>query len=278
VLEIRRSKAAQMTCPTGVGSLLDLLVCARTDDRREFAVKTSDWPMRGCRNYRIRLAVEFVYYAYARENQVPTPEARVLELPNDVGWGTEILPGRVQLTGRDMTLTEAEREAVKAGFLSSCDARDEFLRLSFLDVLLLNQDRTESNVLKQQVEGATRLSFIDHEQSLGWRSNIEVPAENGIKSPEIEFSRIADRYARFGRKYGWGLQISTGEERRTIFQKMKCDPSLFDEIGAKIPDGWLSSESLRDMRVGLGNWWAYLERKPYEEIDQLIFGASVAPQ
>lgn len=265
-----------MTCPTGVGSLLDLLVCARTDDHREFAVKTSDWPMRGCRNYRIRLAVEFVYYAYACENQVPTPEARVLELPNDVGWGTEILPGRVQLTGRDMTLTEAESEVVKAGFFSSCDARDAFLRLSFLDVLLLNQDRTESNVLKQEVDGVTRLSFIDHEQSLGWRSNIEVPAENGIKSPEVEFSRIADRYARFSLKYGWGLQISTVEERRTIFHQMKRDPSLFDEISAKIPDGWISPEDLQDMRVGLVSWWAYLERKPYEQIDQLIFGASVA--
>jgi len=201
--------------------------------------------------------VEFIYYSFACENEIPTPEARVLELTDDVGWGTEILPGRVQLAGRDATLTEVQREEVRAGLLESRENRDAFLRLSFLDVLLLNQDRTESNALKQTVDGLVRLNYIDHEQSLGWRSNIEFPSENGIKSPEVEYSRIVDHYARFGLKYGWGLQVSAREERRTIFQNMKRDPALLDEISAKLPEGWISGQQLREMRAG--HWVACSE-------------------
>lgn len=163
-------------------------------------------------------------------------------------------------------------EQVKQGLVNFPDERASFIRASFIDVFLLNDDRTEPNVLAQDSGNGLRLSYIDHEQSLGWKNDLHVPERNKIASLQEELTSVNVRCGKFGRKYQWGRTVSTLEERKTVFAGIELVSAMFDTAKPWIPAGWFPDREYEERKIGLTRWWEFLRAQPYEELDRMIFG------
>ena len=161
---------------------------------------------------------------------------------------------------------------IRQSFQSHPEERDVMIRAAFLDTLLLNQDRTETNILFQDEGGRLRLFYFDHEQSLGWRNNLRVPNDNVIQDPAFEYGRIAEKYGAVFRNRKWALESSTLAERTDIFQSMEYWPAMLEEIRPNIPPGWISDDKLLVISTGLANWWTFIKKQAYEDLDAAIFG------
>lgn len=271
MIVIPREQAQLIANLPGIESQLGLLKCARTNDEKEFAAKPVEWPPY-CHNYPIRLAMEYIYYALAHANAVSLPLARILDCNGALFWGVQIVAGRRKLGESGVDIPAAFCAEIKQCLLDHPAEGDSFLRVSFLDVLLLNQDRTESNILVQRVGGRLQLFYFDHEQSLGWRNNLHVSADNHINLPAEEYDRIAMRYSSRFRHYKWARDISTRQQRRAIFTKLQLDAGALDEIRPNIPFGWIDDDRFAETGARLMEWWAFLKERPYDELDELIFG------
>lgn len=230
-----------------------LLICAETPDGRQWAAKRIEWP-RGCTAYPIRLGVELMFYALAAHNKVPMPDARILTVRGERCWGMEILGTRLQIGDRDQDIPEAKWEQVRQGLANSAGERALFLCASFIDVFLLNDDRTEPNVLAQTSGSCLLLSYIDHEQSLGWKNDLHIPARSKIASPAEELAQVTTRCLKFGRKYQWARAVSTPEERRAVFAAIELEPALLDIARPWIPEGWFPDQEFDERKAGLTRW------------------------
>jgi hypothetical protein len=142
--------------------------------------------------------MEYMYYALAFANSVPMPTASILEIEAASLWGMEVLDGRNQLAPRDK-LPDALRTEIRQSFVDYVEERDSFLRASFLDVMLLNADRGETNTLCKKDGGRLRLFYLDHETSFGWRNQKDNDEENRIQAPEKEYERLDASYGKFVR-------------------------------------------------------------------------------
>jgi hypothetical protein len=247
------------------------LRCAETINNDQWVAKTTEWPWAGCRDYSLRVGVEYAYYALAQHNGLNMTNASVLKVGEEICWATKILPDRNALVAGDTKLTKEQQEELREGLVNSQEERSAFLRLVFLDVFLLGADRKASNVLKQIDDDRLRLFPIDHGQSLGWRNNIEDAENNRIRSGAEEYARIT-AYTQLEAEYHWGAIVSTPKEREEVFNSLKLDAALLDQLKPWIPLCWFPKKEFDDRKAGLVNWWEFLKGRPYPELDKRIFG------
>jgi hypothetical protein len=200
------------------------------------------------------------------------PDAQILLINGKICWGSEIKENRVALWKRAGELPNAECDRVLRSLHASREESWKLLHASFMDVFLLNADRTEPNILQLREEDRTTLFYIDHEQSCGCR-NSENLRDNRIKSPEEEHCRIGE-YTHLGQFHGWAAEISTEEDRREIFDGLQLDVAFLDVIPVEIRRTWLSENSFSERRAGLAAWWDYLKRRSFPELDRQIFAGS----
>ncbi len=269
--QVLREDALFVHCPAGVKSLLGFLRCASTADGRRWVAKTTEWPVRGCRLFPIRLGVEFLYHALASHNGVQMPAARILRVREEICWAFEMISQRDALGKTDDPLDPRLVDAVQKQLSESAVDRDAFLRAAFIDVMLLNADRTHSNILHHRVGVQVRLFFIDHEQSLGWRADPNVPERNVIQDPDKEYARISS-YTSLGRKYPWAGLASYRRDRQAVFSSLELDAALLDQARSTMPPNWITDTKYDEMKPRLAAWWDYLRARPYDELDQHIFG------
>lgn len=237
-----------------------------SDRTRTWAAKGDDWQWPGFHIFGIRLGAEMVYYALAKHNGLPMPESRILSIDGVPYWGTEIIEGRVALGKADKLYPNLEapiRDALKTDGkqVEAC------IRAAFLDIMLLNSDRTVSNVLRSS---SGELFFFDHEQCVGWHANIEVFGQNRILTPTEEYFKLVGHPTPV-QKYGWGRAHSELADRKRIFESLKLDPSLLDELRPQIPEHWISKWQFPETKAGLTAWWQFVRSQPYEQIDAKIF-------
>lgn len=244
--------------------------CVQVANGVVYTAKPIKW--NGSDDYAIRLAVEYIYYAIAHWNCVSMPEARILHFKDKLWWGMAVLPGRVALSDVSGTLNAYLNDRIKLSLQEYPEERDGLIRAAFLDTLLLNQDRTETNILAQEDRGRLRLSYLDHEQSLGWRNNLIVPNDNVIQDPAFEYGRIAGKYGAVFRNRKWALESSTLADRTDIFQSLEYWPAMLEEIRPNIPPGWIGDDKFLEISTGLANWWTFIKKQAYEDLDAAIFG------
>lgn len=207
-----------------------------------------------------------VYYALAKHNDLPMPESRILSIKGVECWGTEIIENRVALGKTDDLYPNLEapiRDSLKA------DAKqvEACIRATFLDAMLVNSDRTVSNILRS---ASGELSFFDHEQCVGWHADIHVFGQNRILTPTEEYAKLGGRPSPV-KKYRWGRDHSELGHRREIFDSLKLEPSLLDELRPQIPEHWISKWQFPETKSGLTAWWEYVRSRRYDELDGKIF-------
>lgn len=254
-------------------------------DGRKWAVKAPVW-LGYSHVFSIRLGMEMFYFALAKQNKLPMPDSRILHVksPNLVMpdgraypfpdlncWGTEFIPGGA-LGEVDHPLSAAMLEKLEAVFENTPAEMEAYLRAVFLDVLLRNFDRKVGNVLKVETADSLALLYFDHEQSFGWRANVQSFGRNRIKSPVEEWAEI-DRNVSLERTYRWAAKYSTIEARQQLFESLDLRVSMLDEVMSQVRDNWIYPDQLADMKKGLDDWWGFLRAKPYVELDHRIFGA-----
>jgi len=252
-----------------------LVITTRTAaDGRVWATKTGEWPEQGCTLFLIRLAVELLCYAIARYNKLPMPECKILVVGGRPMWGVELVDGRIALGIKDEVLSPDLQAEIALTFQKDCHEAESYVRAVFLDVLMLNEDRTVSNVLHRRGDGRFNFEYFDHEQSLGWKNDIQVFGRNRIRSPEDEY-RDLDRRLRIEGRYRWGARHTTVADRKDIFASLHLEVEMLDELRPVVVDslGWLSKFQFESMKRGLAVWWAYLRAISYEELDARIFAS-----
>lgn len=257
----------------------DRILTAETADHRKWAVKRPDWWGFPPILFGIRHGTEMFYYALAKHNKVPMPDSQILMVNGFNCWATEFIESRPVLGSVDKPLNEEVQAKLLRTFQTDAAQREAYLRALFLDIMLRNYDRKVDNVLKSEVGETLSLYYFDHEQSLGWRNNIQAYGRNRIKSPEEEYAEI-DANVMLERKYRWARIYSTLAERQRIFESLELQLSMLDELEPQIPniggpyppqDKWIYPDQFIDMKRGLAAWWEYLLRIPYKVLDSRLF-------
>jgi hypothetical protein len=251
----------------------DKLIWTAQADGRTWAVKTPRWPSYACVGiFSIRLGMEAAYYSLAKHNHLPMPESGIILLGGTANWGTEIIDGRTVLGKGESELAEVQLERVKKTLAADAKQVEGYLRATFLDAMLLNRDRTISNVLMADAGDLMALSYFDHEQSLGWANNIQAFGRNRIHTPEVEFAaENLNRRLILERKFHWGAAYSTPEMREKIFRSLDLRPELLDEVHRQMPGEWIYPDQLEDMKKGLVAWWKFLREQPFKTLDARLF-------
>lgn len=267
---IPRADGTAIDCPPEVKHEHGYTFCAISGKRR-FAVKSREWPYAGCRAFAIRHGVEFIYYVLAAHNHLPMPSACVLKINGEECWATEVIKGRDALRQKKQPWPPGIQENLVLTLKNTTDERQNFLRATFLDVMLLGCDRTEYNVLKEEVDDVLRFYYIDHEQSCGWQNDPATGGKIRIHAPEKEIEDVPGRYAKFAHDHSV-KEVSTREEREEIFRGIKLTEELLNEVRPMLPGGWVSDEQFAAITVGLAPWWKFLRESPYEKIDETLFG------
>ena len=245
---------------------------------RIWAAKMPRWLGHSATLFGIRHGTEMFYYALAKHNKLPMPESRILTIDGTNCWATEYIKFRDALGTIDDPLPATAHEKLNRTFETDATQRGAYLRALFLDVMLRNTDRKVANILKTDAGETFSLFYFDHEQSLGWRGNIQVFGRNRIKSPQEEYAEL-DASMSLERTYRWASSYSTFAERRHVFQSLDLRLSLFDELKPQIPnvtvstpnDYWIYPDQFTDMKNGLAAWWEYILRMPYAALDSRLF-------
>ena len=247
-----------------------------------WAAKRPDWLGFPAALFGIRQGTEMFYYALAKHNKLPMPESRIVTVGGINCWATEYLPTRKALGTVNEPLTPAAHAKLSKTLKTDAAQREAYLRALFLDVMLRNTDRKVANILKTDAGEAYSLYFFDHEQSLGWRGNIQAFGRNRIKSSQEEYAEI-DASMPLERMYRWASSYSTFSERRSVFESLDLQLSLLDELEPQIPrvfsdnphHVWIFPDQFKDMRSGLAAWWKYILRMPYAALDSRLFSNAV---
>lgn len=158
-----RGVGPRVKCPNYVRHERGYTFCAVADGKN-FAVKRREWPTNDCLAFLIRHGAEFLYYVLAKHNGLPMPPARVIEI-NGKDAGPQRFCQRALHFGRRMRIGHSGlRKTLQLRSASPPAERKNFLRATFLDVLLLAADRTEYNVLKEdevEIRGQTLCIVVD---------------------------------------------------------------------------------------------------------------------
>jgi hypothetical protein len=273
---IQRSDATQVNQEQDLPA--DRLWTAQTKDGRKWAVKRPDWLNFHPILFGIRHGTEMFYYALAKHNKLPMPDSKILVVNGFNCWATEFIKSRDALGTVDDPLPELVLEKLERTFQNDTAQCEAYIRASFLDVMLRNYDRKVGNILKVEIGDFFSLFYFDHEQSFGWRGNIQVFGRNRIKAAEEEFAEI-DACIPLERKYRWARIYSTFPERKRIFESLDLRLSMLDELEPQIPnigvdfphEKWIYPDQFIDMKRGLAGWWDYLLRMPYAALDCRLF-------
>jgi hypothetical protein len=57
-----------------------------------------------------------------------------------------------------------------------------------------------------------------------------------------------------------------------IFRNLKLDHGMLDAIKDHIPAGWITDARFAETSERITDWWAFLRERPFDEVDQAIFG------
>lgn len=247
-------------------------------DERIWAAKRPDWLGYPATLFGIRQGTEMFYYALAKYNKLPMPDSRIVTVAGINCWATEYIKTRNALGTINHPLPQAVHAKLSKTLETDTAQREAYLRALFLDVMLRNTDRKVANILKADAGEKLSLFYFDHEQSLGWRGNIQVFGRNRIKSPLEEFAEL-DASMSLERTYRWANSFSTLAERQRVFENLDLRLSLLDELQPQIPPVdvnhpdilWIYPDQFEDMKSGLAAWWEYLLRMPYAALDSRLF-------
>jgi hypothetical protein len=257
----------------------DRIWTAETTDGKKWAAKRPDWWGFHPILFGIRHGTEMLYYALAKHNKLPMPDGQILVVNGLSCWATDFIKSRTALGEVDHPLPEPMQAKVEKTFHSDAAQREAYIRALFLDVMLRNFDRKVGNILKVEVGESLSLFYFDHEQSFGWRGNVQVFGRNRIKTPEEEYAEI-DKNVSLEGKYHWARTYSTFSERKRIFESLDLQASMLDELEPQIPsiggcfaqsDKWIYPDQFIDMKRGIAAWWEYMLNMPYSALDSRLF-------
>jgi len=226
-------------------------------DSREtlYYAKTAKCPKRRGEQNPTWLGNELIYYYVAKLSGLKMPYSCILEVDNELAWGSEYQVGRDPIF-----------ESVKDGGLvlaKTCNSsRIETLSLArslLLDLALLNSDRQPWNILISGPEHQKELWFFDHDKSLLgdgredgdlWRIHVEYDFEQKISdyfacatANQLVFNSLTDR------------------EICAIFESLALNPESLRSAFASCPSHWLAASLLSDLERFLLKWWKFIAEK-----------------
>lgn len=218
---------------------------ATVHDGRQFYVKSPQWHGMGMP---IRLANELFYYVLAGEHGLPMPNSAIVLIDGVGFWGSQRILNRQSLTIRDVPLAPEMRSRLKRTLRLSAQQRKVILRCMFLDLLLLNTDRTLWNLLGTTNGDFVSLDCFDHDRTFGWHGDPNHVIRTVEEIPFQAFLKLDPL-----------VQMAVGHSSRRecndLFAGLSFNMRDLDRARSYLPEGWISNAEYDLLANFMEHWW-----------------------